>query len=224
MLKSILFVFALLGGFMSTVSVAGPIATSTFDTGIDGWGLSGDSTTTVPTFIATGGNPGGYIHGVDQVEGGTWYFVAPSKFLGNDTAAYGQDLSFELRMRGDGPLFDNSDVILSGGGLNLVFDTTAIPQDQIWTSYTITLNENSGWKVGDSTGPAPTQAQFLSVLSDLTGLQIRGEFITGPDNGDLDNVTLGGAPVPEPSTLTLAGLAVFGLGAGALCRRRRVTR
>ena len=58
---------------------------------------------------------------------------------------------------------------------------------------------------------ARRQAQFLSVLSDLTGLQIRGEFITGPDNGDLDNVTLGGASVPEPSTLTLAGLALLGI-------------
>ena len=92
MLNRALFVFALLIGSMSPVSVAGSIATSTFDTGIDGWGLSGDSTTTAPTFIATGGNPGGYIHGIDQVDGGTWYFVAPSKFLGDDTAAYGQDL------------------------------------------------------------------------------------------------------------------------------------
>jgi hypothetical protein len=207
MLNRSFFAYVFLIACVSPASYAGSIATSTFDTGDEGWRLTGDSTTTVPTYVPTGGDPGGFINGVDQVDGGTWYFVAPSKFLGNDSAAYSQDLSFELRMRGDGPLFENSDVILIGAGLTLAYHTTAIPQDQVWTSYNIALDESSGWKVGDSTGPAPTQAQFLAVLSDLTGLQIRGEFITGPDNGDLDNVTMGA--VPEPSTLMLAGLALL---------------
>ena len=61
---------------------------------------------------AAGGNPGGFIRGVDSVVGGVWFFSAPSKFLGDDSAAYGQHLSFDLRMRGSGPLFDDSDVIL----------------------------------------------------------------------------------------------------------------
>jgi hypothetical protein len=197
-----------------SASVAGSFATSTFEFGDDGWLLAGDSTTGVPAFVPAGGNPGGFIRGVDSVVGGVWFFSAPSKFLGDDSATYGQNLSFDLRMRGSGPLFDDSDVILSGAGLNLVYDTTAVPQDPIWTSYSIPLVDTAGWKVGSLVGPAPTQAQFLAVLSALTSLWIRGEFITGSDSGDLDNVTLGA--VPEPNTLVLAGVVLSAFGAGAL--------
>jgi hypothetical protein len=44
-----------------------------------------------------------------------------------------------------------------------------------------------------------------TVLASLTRLRIRGEFITGADNGDLDNVVLNG--VPEPASFVLAMIA-----------------
>jgi hypothetical protein len=41
----------------------------------------------------------------------------------------------------------------------------------------------------------------------LSSLRNRGEFVTGSDNGDLDNVIM--TAVPEPATY-----ALFGLGLG----------
>ena len=194
---------------------------SDFSTGTDGWLLSGDTTTALPTHVPLGGNPGGYINGTDLTVGGVWYWDAPVKFLGNVSAAYGQPLTFDLRMRGSGPIFADSDVILAGAGLSLHFDTSPVPQNLLWTSYSVLLSESSGWKVGSLAGPTPTPAEFQSVLFDLDRLRIRGEFITGSDNGDLDNVTLNGnfASVPVPASLAIWGLGV--LGVGMIVRRRK---
>jgi hypothetical protein len=195
-------------------STAGPAlaagASSTFDAGDQGWLLSGDAVTAIPEWLSSGGNPGGYIHGTDVVAGGVWYWQAPAAFLGNASSSYGQSLSFDLRMRGSGPVFDDSDVILGGGGLTLHYDFANLPADLAWTHYSAVLNEAAGWKVGSLAGPAATQVQVQSVLANLTSLRIRGEFITGADNGDLDNVVLAAVPEPETWALWLAGLALLG--------------
>lgn len=187
------------------------IAMSDFSTNDEGWRLVGDSTTATPTYLSTGGNPGGFVRGFDQVVGGVWFWQAPTKFLGDDSAAYGHTLTYDLRMRGSGPLFDDSDVILSGAGLTLHLDTSPVPSDTSWTSYSVLLSETAGWKVGSFAGPLATQSEVLAVLSNLTSLRIRGEFITGDDNGDLDNVVLNASPVPEPNSLVLASLGILGL-------------
>lgn len=199
---------------------ANVIASSDFSVDDQGWRLVGDSTTAVPTYEATGGNPGGFVRGFDQVVGGVWFWQAPAKFLGNDSAAYGHTLTYDLRMRGSGPLFDDSDVILDGAGLSLHFDTSPVPADVPWTSYSVLLDETAGWRVGSLAGPLATQVQIQDVLSDVTGLRIRGEFIVGPDNGDLDNVVLNAnsTAVPEPSSLVL--LMSLGIS-GCLSWRRK---
>ena len=187
------------------------IARSDFSVNDEGWRLIGDASTAVPTYVSTGGNPGGFVRGFDQVVGGVWSWLAPAKFLGNDSAAYGQPLTYDLRMRGSGPLFEDSDIVLTGAGLTLHFDTSPVPADVPWTSYSILLSESAGWKVGSLAGPLATQSQVLAVLSDLTSLRIRGEFITGSDNGDLDNVVLNATSVPEPNSLVLISLGLLGL-------------
>lgn len=189
-------------------------ATSTFDVDADGWVMSGDSTTSVPTFMSTGGN--GYIHGTDQTTGGVWYWLAPTKFNG-DNSAY-QTLSFDLRMRGSGPLFESSDVILEGAGTSLHYDFAMVPANTSWTSYSVALNDTAGWRVGSLSGAFATQAQILSVLGNTSALRIRGEFITGSDNGDLDNVIMAAVPEPETYAMMLAGLGLL----GAVARRRKV--
>src|SRR5437868_560716 len=47
------------------------------------------------TWLSTGGNPGGYIRSFDP-SGGDTYFTAPAKFLGNQSAAYGTALEYDL--------------------------------------------------------------------------------------------------------------------------------
>jgi hypothetical protein len=197
------------------------IAQSDFSVNSDGWTLAGDSTTATPAYLSTGGNPGGFIRGFDEVVGGVWFWRAPTKFLGDDSAAYGFSLTYDLRMRGSGPISVYSDIILDGAGISLHYDTSPVPSDIPWTSYSVLLSETAGWKVGSLSGTLATQTQVLAVLSDLTGLRIRGEFISGADNGDLDNVVLNAraSAAPEPGSIVLASL-----GALAFLATRRLSR
>jgi hypothetical protein len=206
------------------------IASSDFAADSDGWALSGDPATPAPTYIATGGNPGGYIRGTDAVLNNTWYFDAPAKFLGNASASYGFTLTFDQRANGFGNApFDWDDVVLTSPGLSLFYDITApMPQIGAWTGYSVPLSEGPGWSLGSlGAGGVPTQVQFIQVLSNLTSLRIRGEFFSGIDTGDLDNVVLNGAVVPEASLAPLFALVVAGLasyrflGHGVLHRRQR---
>lgn len=212
------FVVAAGAAMLLHAGVATAGASSDFSSDAEGWLLYGDSVTSAPTYVATGGNPGGYINGTDKVLGGVWYFLAPAKFLGDNSTSYGQTLSFDLRMRGSGPLFADSDVILAGGGLSLHYDFASVPADLTWTPYSVVLSEAAGWKVGSLSGPAATNAQMHSVLASVTSLKIRGEFITGPDNGDLDNVVLGAVPEPQTYAMMAAGLALLGW----IVRRRKL--
>jgi hypothetical protein len=109
-------------------------ASSYFDTNAEGWSAIGDFAVPV-TWIASGGNPGGNIDLVDGVSGGVMYFVAPAKFLGNQSSAFGQPLSFDLKQHisGSPNPFDDTDVLLAGGGLTLALNTESNPAFDAWT-------------------------------------------------------------------------------------------
>lgn len=165
--------------------------TETFDTGLGGWSFVAD----VAEFrwMPDGGNTGGYAEAVDFSTGEVWYFVAPEAFLGNRKGFYGGELAFDLKQSSTTSQFDSPDVVLTGAGMTLVFDTPQNPGTD-WTGYSISLIEGAGWKVGSLSGTAATRADLLAVLGDLDSLHIRGEFVSGADTGGLDNVSLTGAP------------------------------
>lgn len=166
---------------------------STFDTDDEGWRITGDAqgSSVLPTYHLTGGNPDGYISAKDNVQGGVWYFKAPAAFHGDFSIAYDTTLEFDLMQSSLNSQFNTVDVYLRGGGLELRYDTPNNP-GTVWTSYSLTLTEAGGWLIG---GVVPTQEQMLQVLSDVTDLQIRGEFVTGADTGSLDNVYLVGPAI-----------------------------
>lgn len=226
-LLSLVVLLAILGTCSSPVQ-AGFIATSTFDSGADGWTaheLGGNANSL--TWHATGGNPGGYVNAVDIQDAHSWYWIAPAKFLGDVSSAYGGTLTFDLREHGTTASFaPEGDSRLTGGGITLVFDTVNDPTSN-WTSYSVSLLETApGWHLNSVTGAAPTQTQFQTVLTSLTSLSIRGEYISGADNGDLDNVFLNtpsAVAVPEPGSLALLGAGSVCL-LGWYCRGRRGSR
>jgi len=76
-------------------------------------------------------------------------------------------------------------VILVGGGISLDYNLSSNP-GMTWTPYSVPLSE-TGWT---NVGMPVTQQVMMTVLSSLTDLLIRGEYINGPDTGGLDNVTL----------------------------------
>lgn len=165
---------------------------SRFTRDSEGWTIVGDAQdgNVEPEYHDAGGNPGGYVSADDDVTGGVWYWSAPAAYLGNQSAAYGQVLSFELRQSGLNAQFESDDVVLEGGDITLVYTLPAHPELE-WTAYRLSLSEGMGWKVGSRDGADATAAEIQAALGDVTRLWIRGEFIEGADTGSLDNVRLG---------------------------------
>ncbi len=196
---------------------AATAAVSNFDTGVEGWIAQGDTATPL-TFSATGGQTGGYAWVEDSATGGVMYFSAPAAFLGDQSAAYGFALTFDLLQRytGGANQFADEDVLLTGGGLTLAFDTAYNPTNNVWTSYSVLLSETAGWRVGSLTGATATQAQMQTVLGNLTNLSIRAEYQTGGDTDGIDNVQM----IPEPATYAwIGGLLALGLAGWRRFRR-----
>lgn len=201
--------------FLALGSAAAQAATSNFSTDAEGWFAQGDTSGAL-TWVASGGNPGGHVRVTDAVTGGVTYFVAPSIFLGNKSAAFGTHLTFDLQQvyTGGANQFNSPDVILQGAGLTLVYDTATNPANGAWTSYSVQLN-GSGWRLNDLSGAAASGAQLMAVLTNLNTLKIRAEYQTGADTGKLDNVSL----VPEPSTYAMFAAGILALS--GMARRRK---
>jgi hypothetical protein len=177
---------------------------SDFETDTEGWTVTGDAqrTSVKPDYSGQGGNPGGLISAKDDVTGGTFYFVAPEKYLGDKSSSYGGHLSFDLKTSSLQAPFKAYGVMLSGAGYTVIATLPYDPEPvNSWRTYVIALDPSAGWKlVPNISVPAEadfTQAQQASerelraVLGALTTLRIRGEYNTGPDTGSLDNVHLG---------------------------------
>jgi Laminin B (Domain IV) len=188
----------------AVIDPRGAKAASGFEASVEGWTISGDAqaSSTVPDYNGTGGNPDGLIGAEDDVTGGTWYFMAPLKYLGDDSASYGKFLEYDLKTNDVSNPFDNYDVMIFGDANNvLVYHFPVYMVADQWVSQKIPLDTtDAGWAIVDtltsypsdfSTLAKPSQAQFRAVLSHVTKLALRGEFNSGPDHGSLDNVRFG---------------------------------
>ncbi len=192
---------------------------STFDTGADGWFAVdiNQQTQTVlgifpVTWNATGGNPGGYISSTDP-SSHTFYFAAPSQFLGDQSAALGGSIKFDLADEFSSGV-PHGAVVLQGAGHILGY--VAPSPGTGFTPYMIPLTPG-GW-TDLATMSTPTTAVFDATVGSLQAFLILGDWNAGADNTSLDNVSLN-TSVPEPgSAAVLLGLGVS--GAGLLLRRR----
>jgi hypothetical protein len=204
---------AVLGAILLIINVSSavPIAVSTFDSGDEGWlvvstlGHSGS-----PDWSATGGNPGGYIYDTDM-DGGWWGFLAPEKFLGDASDAFGSTLTFDFY--GDTIQHETAAVVLAdttGIGIITYVDLPDSP-GQI-AHREVTLNNSQTWYVYDFINDVQygvaNNGDILDALLDLGYLLLGAEFADGYGaEGELvayDNVILN----PEPATI-----ALFALGA-----------
>lgn len=164
-------------------------AASLFEGDDEGWLIAGNADTTRPTFRPTGGNQNGNICTTDA-DPEFFYFVAPAKFLGSVSDVAGKLLTFDLKINQQFNLQRGRDVVLTGRGLALEKSFPSAPGTD-WTPRRVGLDGNSGWIVQDTGQPA-TDDDVKTVLRDLTGLRIRGEFVDGPqDTACLDNVYFG---------------------------------
>jgi hypothetical protein len=158
-----------------------------FTESAQGWQIAGDTGPVDPTFSATGGHPGGCIIGVDEALGETWYFHAPPTVLRQLPAAVNGTISYSLKQSGvQVSLFDD-DVVIVGPAGRLSYRFQTAPGTD-WTDFSVRLSESEGWTW--NWNRRATQAQIDSVLAAPTRLDIRGEYVTGPDEGALDNFVL----------------------------------
>lgn len=187
---------ALLGLSLPGPASAATLVSSNFNTSVDGWTAVGD-TTAPATWVATGGNPGGFVQVSDTASGGVMFWVAPAKFLGDKATTYSGRLRFDLRQSDTSSQFEDSDVVLEGAGMTLVYDTAANPGTS-FTRYVVPLTV-VGWHEGTLSGPRPTVAEFKTALGSISALRIRAEYRTGADVDDIDNVVM---TTPPETTIT----------------------
>jgi len=214
-LKRLLAAAAIAGACASAQAVT--LVSSTFDAGTDGWTVINGAQAL--TWVADGGDPGGYITATDKSPRSTWIWAAPDWFIGNWSTAFGGTLSFALNVTRAGSGGDDlPDIKLSGGGIDLVIDTGASPAPGGWVPFVVALAPGN-WHIGSLTGALAKAADISTVLSNVTSLHIRGEFgVIEHDSGSLDSVAVTSAvPEPGPWALWLAGGAVV----GSLALRRR---
>lgn len=164
-----------------------------FTESAQGWRISGDTAAVEPIFRPTDGHPGGCISGVDEALGETWYFRAPDAVLRQVPAAVNGTLGYSLKQ--SGPLISlfDDDVVIVGAAGRLSHRFRTAPGTE-WTDFSVRLSEREGWTWNWNT--RATQAQIASVLAAPTRLEIRGEYVTGPDEGSLDNFVLTGPDSP----------------------------
>ncbi len=175
------------------VIVKVPAINSDFDSGNDEWKIEGDAnggqvTDINPEFSSADGvDNSGHIFAVDDVAGGVWYFVAPSKYRGNKSEYFGGVLQYYLRQSSIDSQFDADDIIIETANNEAIiyhYPTGTFPNVE-WIKYDVRLDESAEWV--DLTGQPVSNDQIKAALSNIVKLRIRGEFRSGQDTGRLDS-------------------------------------
>ncbi|MEO1163500.1 MAG: laminin B domain-containing protein [Chloroflexota bacterium] len=147
-----------------------------------GWGVDVNGDASDPIFYEDGS-----VCASDQQSGVTWYFTAPQDFVDQVVDGYGKTLSFELSQDTTGGQYDDVDIIfVVGNGFLLVNDLPANPETE-FTPYSIALDETGGWVDEDGMFDTTDPELFQQILSDVTQVQIRGEYSNQADTGCLRN-------------------------------------
>lgn len=187
---------------------------SSFSSNSEGWTVTNDGGDTTVVYNAGIGNPPGSISRTDQTNG-YMHFSAPAAFLGNQSAFAGGVLVYDMLQTttsADSSWFYRT--VLAGSGLFLLYTQEQAPDNTNWRTMLTPLSSD-GWIViptlEDFAGAAATPLQFANVLSNVTGLYITGDLISGTgDLAYLDNVNL--TTTPEPGSFGILAAALVGLG------------
>ncbi|HVZ20474.1 MAG TPA: laminin B domain-containing protein [Vicinamibacterales bacterium] len=188
---ALLFIAVAAGAGCAQASRGTTLVRHEFTDSDQGWHISGDTDTGAPLFSASGGHPGGCITGVDEALGETWYFGAPQSVLQQLPRAVNGTISYSLKQSGEQISLWDDDVVIVGPAGRLSYRFKTEPGTD-WTDFSVRLSESAGWTW--NWNKHATQAQIESVLARPTRLAIRGEYVTGPDQGSLDNFMLTGPP------------------------------
>lgn len=199
------------------------VITSNFDSDAEGWIVAdgdspmNESTTGDPVYESSGGNGSGFITTPINWPG-TAFFVAPEKFLGDQSGKFGGSILVDRRFVRPDSWADSMqvdydvDLTMTGvdGSMTLAVGLAPVSLDA-WDSFGVDLSSVGGWFHLDS-GVAATDGEILSLLGDLEDVRVRGNIRDSFARVGIDNFTI----VPAPGAAGL--LAMAGLG---VLRRRR---
>ncbi|MCC6650731.1 MAG: hypothetical protein IT348_06240 [Candidatus Eisenbacteria bacterium] len=175
-----------------------------FDTGLDGWTVTGDNAS---VWSAAGGNPGACLSVNDLATGDNNLSVAPAPYLGDWSAmGAGDSLSVDVRL----VKISGTDVPLPwlfriegpGGAAHALVGT--FPPFGVWTRYSVSLS-SAQWVLESGSWPA--------LLANVTSLLIASEYINGTEDVWLDNVLLTRSPQTQFNPCVLETFNTAGLGA-----------
>ena len=185
------FIAFALDGAGAQARIGPTLVSHDFTASAQGWRISGDSAAADPIFSPIGGHPGGCITGVDEALGETWYFHAPIAVVQQLASAVNGTISFSFKQSGTAVSLIDDDIVILGPAGRLSYRFPTGPGTD-WRDYAVRLSASEGWTW--NWNARATEAQLESVLTAATRLEIRGEYVTGDDEGSLDNFVLTGAP------------------------------
>ncbi|RDH93011.1 MAG: hypothetical protein DIZ77_03150 [endosymbiont of Seepiophila jonesi] len=192
---------------------AGIIASSSFDSGMEGWTGAPASEF---SWVSSGGNTGGYIQSVDSSAsaGGV---LAPPTFLGDWSAFNGNGtISFDHKLFSTGYIGNMGigpyKVEITGAAGSALWQAAPPTGATDWISLTVPIDE----------ADCSVTGVWSDILSSVTELWIKVELVDNDasrnrDITGIDNIVLS-ANVPEPTSFLLMGLGLAGLG---FARRRK---
>lgn len=143
-----------------------------------------------PAHAPSNGNPGAALLSVD-LQGNSFFFQAPPKFLGDVRGSYGLRLFYDLTSAQPPPgdWYVEADAILTSTNGTVLAAQIVTSRPASWATYSVPLYEGS-WHHVSLNGGNPTREEFLAVLASLRSLWIRGEHFYGTDATYFDNVRL----------------------------------
>jgi hypothetical protein len=174
-----------------------------FDTGLDGWRVTGDN---AMTWQSTGGNPGGCMSVNDLATGDNNLSVASPAYLGDWRAMSPSDsltADFWFVNSSGGALYYAPYFFrIAGPGGSALALVGTIPPQSAWTRIGVPIDP-AAWTL--------ESGSWSALLADVNSLTIESEFVTGDEVVKLDNVRLTGSVtrVFEPcvvETFNSAGL------------------
>jgi hypothetical protein len=180
------------GGSATTNAV--PVVQNTFETGDEGWRISGGNTMEAPVYSEVGGQSGGYVNAASTTTPGPRFWTAPARYRGNRLGFYGGVFSFACKRSDTDPAGSAGLVLFQGAGIRLQLNLP--PPGTNWTTCTVRLHEGAGWK-NIGANRSATQAELIMVLNSLTNILITADQDANGSPGGLDNVALitpGSAP------------------------------
>lgn len=119
-----------------------------------------------------------------------WWYIASSRYVGDLSAYYGGDISYQFQWDGPPVAARRSGpdlVIVAQNGRRLTYRYPILqPRDQ-WRDYIAFLREGEGWEVD---GQRAFETDIRSVLAAVRSIEIRGSRRLAPDAGFIDRVIL----------------------------------